>query len=287
MFFYKNFAPKSIFLRSKFKNFVLGILSLPVWMVVTALCLPASAKFITERLRKKIVVEPGIYYKKDGPMAKLCTWYEKDVMVRYRSGVDPEQTPWIRGPDGQTMFPFIFGDLELGGYFIEGVNYHRVWMQMDDGDMIPCDWSFPKGGYTKGAPILIALHGMNGGSHCAMVKDTVKRANAKGWSVCAPTQRGVHPQAKVKKMLFNGVSSVVDLHTLAGAARECCPGSLIFACGYSMGGVTVSNYAGVYGKESRLDGIVSAAGCTDIRTIMNYDYSHKGYTPLKKKINYI
>ena len=31
-----------------------------------------------------------------------------------------------------------------------------------------------------------------------------------------------------------------------------------------MGGVTIANYAGVYGADSRIDGCVSVAGCIDV-----------------------
>ena len=104
------------------------VLALPVWMIVTALVLPASTKFITERPRKKILVKPGAYYKKDGLMEQISSWLPQNSKDRWESGIDPESTPWIRSPDGQTMFPYIFGDLELGFYFIE-IDYHRLWLE--------------------------------------------------------------------------------------------------------------------------------------------------------------
>ena len=49
--------------------------------------------------------------------------------------------------------------------------------------------------------------------------------------VCAPAQRGVGQGAPIKNMLFNGVTSVQDLHEIAGVIRDCCPNSLITAGG--------------------------------------------------------
>ena len=94
----------------------------------------------------------------------------------------------------------------------------------------------------------------------------------------AVTQRGCD-DAKIRNMLFNGVDAYRDLHTIAGIVRESCEGSLIVASGISFGGCTVANYAGVYGKDSRLDGVVSVAGCPDLSVTVRYRYSHRAYTP--------
>ena len=88
----------------------------------------------------------------------------------------------------------------------------------------------------------------------AMVKDTVYRANLNGWTACAPIQRGVGQEAKKCSTIFNCISACSDLHTIAGVVRQCCPGSLVVAGGYSMGGVTASKYPAAYADDCRLDG---------------------------------
>ena len=97
-------------------------------------------------LEKKILIKPGLYYKKDGIMDRLRSNYDKDVMNRYQSDYDPDANPWINGPDAQTLFPYMFGDFEVGGYYFD-VEYQRIWLEMHDGDVVPLEWSFPKGAF--------------------------------------------------------------------------------------------------------------------------------------------
>lgn len=255
------------------------LLFLPVWFVLTGMFAPAGKWFEYERDAGKYVTQPGMYFKEGGTMDRLRNYYSPDTLQRYVSGVDPLQTPWIIGPDAQTNVPFIFAEGQFYGKFVvEGVNYERVWIKMFDGDLVSLDWSFPSGGYRKGSPVLIALHGMNGNSELSMIKDQVKRANDRGWTAVAVTQRGCD-DTQIRNMLFNGEDAYKDLHVIAGVVRQCCENSLIIASGISFGGVTVANYPAIYGKESRVDGCVSVAGSPDLSVCAKYRYSHRAYTP--------
>ena len=159
------------------------IVTFPVWVIITSISLPASARFESERPYNKFIVAPGVYYQKGGVMGQIGQWYDRKVMRRYETGRDEEATPWLLGPDAQTMYPFIFANLKLGAFRIEAVNYKFVHIAMQDRDRVSLGWSFPPGGYTEGCPVLIVLHGLNGGAHSTMVTDAVARANAKGWTV--------------------------------------------------------------------------------------------------------
>lgn len=257
-----------------------AVVAFPIWFFITCISLPASSSFENERPHKKFVVSAGVYYSKQGLMNEIAQCYDPKVMRRYESGQDSEATPWILGPDAQTMWPFIFANLKLGAFRFDSIQYEFIHIRMTDRDRIPLGWAFPKGGYKNGSTVLIILHGLNGGANSSMVADTVARATAQGITVCAPAQRGVSKEAPIKNQIFNGVDSVEDLHEIARVVRECCPESLVIAAGYSMGGVTVANYAGIYGADSRIDGLASVAGCLDVCAGSGYTYAHNGYFPM-------
>ena len=66
-------------------------------------------------------------------------------------------------------------------------------------------------------------------SHVMFFVDVVFCNCVLGWTCCAPIQRGVGQEAKIKSTIFNGISACSDLHTIAGVVRACCPNSMVVA----------------------------------------------------------
>ena len=256
------------------------------WVMFTALFLPPGSQCRTMRLRKDIVCEPGLYAKSGGIGEKLL----KRLPQWYHDNLEKNITPWIVSGEAYTMLPYLsatfakmWGDIDQ--------TYRRVWikalgedqstkmpLETEDGEVLSTDWAFPKQGHDPSAPVLIILHGLNGGSRSPFVRDIAKKCVKKGWTAVCFSGRGIGG-LPCYKYPFHG-ARIADLHLVAGVVRKLCPNSLVVACGFSMGGIIVGNYLSRMGQSALVDGVVNVAGCIDINHSSKFDYCHETFTPL-------
>jgi len=185
------------------------------------------------------------------------------AVARLRKTVDglPPPTGWAAGGDLATLVPFLlFGEPE------RPVVYKRRWLRvarapMPDGvegharrggqkddEAIALDVAAPEA-FDEEAPVMLILHGLNGGSAEPYVQDLVLEANRRGWVAAVLVARGLMG-TPVRESVFAG-SRTSDV----GAAVDCLRGAYgdrVALVGVSMGGIVAANYAARAGAGANL-----------------------------------
>eukprot|EP00400_MALV-I_sp_L67-5_P000084 gene84-317_t len=239
------------------------------------------------RLKKKILATPGLFAKEGGLGDRL----KKRLPKWYFENLEKDATPWMLSGEATTMVPY-FASNVLGWWGDIDVTYYRIWVRAlaedaeskipleeeEDGEVLAVDWAFPSYGYDESKPVLIVLHGLNGGSHTTYVRDLVKKATKEGMTCCCFSGRGISG-LPMHKHPFHG-ARVADVHLVAKICRQMCPKSLLIATGFSMGGIVVSSYASKMGDRCLVDAICNVAGCIDINHSRQYEFAQSIFTPL-------
>jgi predicted alpha/beta-fold hydrolase len=102
-------------------------------------------------------------------------------------------------------------------------------------------------------PMLIALHGLTGGSHEVYLRETLAPLTAQGWAACVVNGRGCALSQISTPQLFNS-RATWDVRQLVLTLRQLFPNRPLFAVGFSLGANILTNYLGEEG-----DGCVLAA----------------------------
>ena len=193
-------------------------------------------------------------------------------------------TKWLWHGDFTTFFPFLMNRTER-------VQYHRRWIRVSDGERIALDWALPAGGHDAEKPVMLILHGLNGGSDEAYILDMVPQLLAEGWTCVVMIARGLM-NTPVEDQLFHGARTS-DVHTAVRLLQRTAGalGSPICAVGFSMGGVVLANYCGTYGSEDMrraedgtvepfgLAAAVCLSGCFDCLQNSKFTYSKQLWQP--------
>ncbi len=86
--------------------------------------------------------------------------------------------PRWRSGHAQTVYPSLFRR-------VDGVDYRRERLELDDGDFLDLDWAGPRSGR-----VAILAHGLEGSSDRAYVRGMARHLTRRGWGVCAWNLRG-------------------------------------------------------------------------------------------------
>lgn len=122
-----------------------------VCIIITALSLVKLHGVYQLEMRRKRV-QPGFFHK--------GTQWSSEVVSRFQMSLGPYMhTWWLWSGDLLTLIPFLLFNTHL-----PDVTYTRRWLKTDDGEYIALDWAFPEGGFSPQRPVLLILHGLNGGS---------------------------------------------------------------------------------------------------------------------------
>lgn len=127
---------------------------------------------------------------------------------------------------------------------VEGVNYQREVLELDDGDFLDLDWFLPS---PSSDQLLIACHGLEGGADRPYIRGVCKLFGANGWHALAINQRTCGGKMNRLPRAYNmGVTD--DLHRciLLGVQKGYRKIALV---GYSMGGNQILKYLGEYGAK--------------------------------------
>lgn len=110
-------------------------------------------------------------------------------------------------------------------------------------------------------PMVVVLHGLSGGSHELYVRAllSVITAPPYGFEAVVLNARGCAGTTLTLPQLFCGLWTD-DIRAVAVRLRKQFPNRKIFAAGFSMGGIILSNYLGQEGSQCPLDGAV-VVGC--------------------------
>jgi len=90
-------------------------------------------------------------------------------------------------------------------------------------------------------PVLLVIHGINGGSHEGYVKWACAAAASKGWRAVAMCNRGCNGVPLTAPRGYSATNTH-DLHRVIQSIKGRFPSAPIFAAGYSMGGISLTKY---------------------------------------------
>lgn len=156
---------------------------------------------------------------------------------------------WLRGPHAQTLW----------------ANVPRVWpwpavhrqrVELADGDFIDLDWS--RCPTEPDAPLVLLLHGLEGSSRAAYMRDLMSHLSRHGFQVVAMNFRGCSGTAnRLARTYHSGETG--DLDVIVSRLREQLPGRKLAVVGYSLGGNVLLKWLGERGGEARVDAAVAVS----------------------------
>jgi predicted alpha/beta-fold hydrolase len=163
---------------------------------------------------------------------------------------------WLPGPHAQTV----------AGRFLRrrgGVRYRRERVDTPDGDFVDLDFAEVRGSRAAapgaGSPLALVVHGLEGSSDSAYVRETCRALWERGIRAVALNFRGCSGAPNRLPRFYHAgdtgdVAFVLDLL----AARE--PGVPLAAVGFSLGANVLLKYLGERGDDAR----VSAAAAVSV-----------------------
>lgn len=107
-------------------------------------------------------------------------------------------------------------------------------------------------------PMLVALHGLTGGSHEVYLREVLAPLVAAGWAACVVNARGCALSAITTPQLFNS-RSTWDVRQLIQHLARVFPRRPLFAVGFSLGANILTNYVGEEGAECKLKAAVAVS----------------------------
>jgi len=111
---------------------------------------------------------------------------------------------------------------------------------------------------TDNKPMLIALHGLTGGSHEVYLRETIAPLTASGWSACVVNGRGCAQSRITTPQLFNS-RATWDVRQTVKLLRRLFPNRPLYAVGFSLGANILTNYVGEEGESCILKAAVSCS----------------------------
>lgn len=107
-------------------------------------------------------------------------------------------------------------------------------------------------------PMIIALHGLTGGSHEVYLRETLAPLISKGWSACVVNGRGCAMSQITTPQLFNS-RATWDVRQTIKTVHEMFPNRPLYAVGFSLGANILTNYVGEEGDKCVLKAAVACS----------------------------
>lgn len=106
---------------------------------------------------------------------------------------------------------------------------------------------------TDSKPMLIALHGLTGGSHESYVRSIIHKLTTQyGFEACVINSRGCCQSQITTSQLYNG-GWTNDVRFCVKTLRDRFPNRHFYMIGYSLGASILSNYLGEEGDDSEIE----------------------------------
>jgi hypothetical protein len=142
----------------------------------------------------------------------------------------------------------------------------ELFVQALDGGTNALDWLRPRGGGgargRPGAPVLVILHGMVGGSQERYAQHAARAFldafEAEGGAAVVFTARGCSQSPVTSAQVFCAADTSDFRAVVAALRARLGPDSPIFSCGFSLGGCLLSKYVC---EEGRRCGLAAAVAC--------------------------
>jgi predicted alpha/beta-fold hydrolase len=113
-------------------------------------------------------------------------------------------------------------------------------------------------GSTDTKPMLIALHGLTGGSHEVYLRETLAPLTASGWAACVVNGRGCALSPITTSQLFNA-RATWDIRQTIKKLRELFPNRPLYGVGFSLGANILTIYCGEEGEKCELKAAVACS----------------------------
>ena len=177
----------------------------------------------------------------------------------------------------ETVIPSLF-------YKVEGVNYERERLELEDGDFLDIDWL--KGGNQR---LLVLSHGLEGNSQRHYIHRPAKFYSQKGWDILAWNNRSCSGEMnRLPRFYHHGatedIAAVID-RGLSDGYEE------VLLMGFSMGGGMQQKYLGERTPDERIIGAISFSvpcnvenSADELRKKGNRFYERRFVSKLKEKI---
>lgn len=181
-------------------------------------------------------VPEGLYYDNESSFATRLVdeWPSHTRSYTRETG----STKWMSTGDARTALPFLLNR-------VPAVEWTRVWLPVQDGEVIGLDFCFPPSGYDSSKPVYLVLHGLNGGSDEQFVKDFALKRRDEGVTTVVMIARGLMDLPVRGWNLFHG-ARWSDASESASALRKAMGKDQILAgVGYSMGGTFTMLFRGI------------------------------------------
>ncbi|KAL1795426.1 hypothetical protein ACET3X_005650 [Alternaria dauci] len=123
----------------------------------------------------------------------------------------------------------------------------------------PKEWDAIASDDTK--PMLIALHGLSGGSHEVYLRETLYpllTSPSQPWTACVVNGRGCALSKITTPQLFNA-RATWDLRQVVTTLHTLFPNRPLYAIGFSLGANILTNYCGEQGEKCTLKAAVSCS----------------------------
>jgi predicted alpha/beta-fold hydrolase len=149
----------------------------------------------------------------------------------------------------------------------------RVFQVADDARVLAhCHWQADR----AGAPLLLALHGLEGSSHAHYMRGLADKAYARGFNVVRLNQRNCGGTEHLSAGLYHsGLTPDADRVIREVTARDGI--SNVVVAGYSLGGNLALKLAGDYGNDAppQLRGIAAVSPVADLEACVRaLEYRH-------------
>lgn len=118
------------------------------------------------------------------------------------------------------------------------------------------EWSSIASNDSK--PMLVALHGLSGGSHEVYLRETLAPLTASGWAACVVNGRGCALSKITTPQLFNS-RATWDVRQTIVLLRELFPNRPLYGVGFSLGANILTNYVGEEGNACVLRAAVACS----------------------------
>jgi predicted alpha/beta-fold hydrolase len=188
-------------------------------------------------------------------------------------------SPWMMTGDARTAFPFLLNNNNNNNDRKKKkknslLSLVRVWLPLEDGEVVALDIAFPPGGHRSDTPIWLVFHGLNGSSDEEFVLDFIVRRIEEGCTCVVMIARGLMDHPIRGWNTFHG-ARWSDAHEAAVVLRQRVvllpssgaqvPSQLLAGIGFSMGAIVLANMVSQTGSHCALDIAVSVSGGLDIR----------------------
>lgn len=177
----------------------------------------------------------------------------------------------------ETIVPSVFNK-------VNGVNYVRERLEMEDGDFLDLDWL--NGNNDR---LMILSHGMEGDSHRHYMKRFGKFFHSKNWDILAWNYRSCSGEMN-RLPKFYSYGDTEDLSTVINYALNKKYNRVVLV-GFSMGGGLVARYLGLNKPDNRIThAIVFSVSCdlknsaNEVEKPKHIVYSRSYINKLKEKL---